>query len=1209
VFLKRLTIKGFKSFADTTVLDLEPGITVVVGPNGSGKSNIVDAVAWVLGAQAASSLRSSRMDDVIFAGTSSRAALGRAEVELTIDNAAGLLPIEFTEVTIRRTLFRSGDSEYAINGVPCRLLDVQELLSDSGVGRQQHVIVSQGQLDAVLQARPEDRRAIIEEAAGVRKFRRRKERAERRLEATEGNLLRLQDLLREVRRQVRPLERQAQAARRHGELVEELATLRRIVAGRELIALRRRLAAAEAGRERTAADEADRRAELARAEAGVAAVEAAVAALGGDGLADAVGRAERLRERARGLGDLLAERRRGVERERGAAVDATVVASLEAEAHRLAEERAAADAAAEALLPEAERLAAAEADLEARRREVAERWPARPGPAVDRAPALRAELAAARSAAERAGAERSRLAARLTAVGDRAARVAAERAALDAARDEAVAAGPALEAAATTAEARVAGAEAALAAAEERRRAADADRHAGRARADALALALDEARARAGAERLAGLDGVVGTLLDLVDVDAGWEAAFEAAAGEALAAVVLDGGAEAAATALDRLREGGAGAVLALGVARPPATGPDLGAAAGAGEPVRRHVRPRQPAVGPLLDALLAPAVAVEGGWRAAADLAAAAPGAVVVTFEGDRFSAAGWRVGTAGAGATGAALDEARRHADAAEVAAEAAATPVAAARDDLVAARRQLADAVRARDAGAAARRDAERALARLEASSRDGEAEVDALRAQSAELETRVAADAERVAILEAQLPEAEAADQAARRQAGERRAARDDLDRRAAAVAALRSDLGVRAAGSEERRAWLRDRAAEVEARLRRHAEARVEAEARREALDRRALALDRLAGVVDAQRTVIEEELGRLREARRRHAEAVAAATGELDVARAARQGAADRLAALLDGARAAELQAAELAVRLDHAEEVCRRDLGCEPAEAEAAAVIEAGRATAGGAGDGAGDEPVPAGTVPGPAGPDDAEAPDETAATGPDREAAAARPGTPAARLRELERELRQLGPVNPLALEELTALNERHDFLQEQLDDVKRARRELARVIVAVDEEIVRLFTSAYADVAENFATLFGTLFPGGSGRLTLTDPSAPLTTGVEVDARPPGKNVRKLSLLSGGERSLTALAFLFAVFRSRPSPFYLMDEVEAALDEVNLHRFLDLLGEFRREAQLVVVSHQKRTMEVADCLYGVTLQAGGSSKVVSERVGARA
>src|SRR4029453_13779722 len=255
MFLKALTLKGFKSFAESTVLEMQPGVTVVVGPNGSGKSNVVDAIGWVLGAQAPSAVRSQKMEDVIFAGTSKRPALGRAEVSLTIDNGAGLLPIEFSEVTVTRTLWRSGESEYAINGVPCRLLDVQELFSDTGVGRQQHIIIGQGQIDGVLNARPEDPRLVIEEAAGVLKHRRRKERSERRLTATEGNLVRLQDLLREVRRQLRPLERQAEAARRPGSGFTEVRALQVFVAGRELATLRRRLADATAARSEAATEE------------------------------------------------------------------------------------------------------------------------------------------------------------------------------------------------------------------------------------------------------------------------------------------------------------------------------------------------------------------------------------------------------------------------------------------------------------------------------------------------------------------------------------------------------------------------------------------------------------------------------------------------------------------------------------------------------------------------------------------------------------------------------------------------------------------------------------------------------------------------------------------------------------------------------------------------------------------------------------------
>ena len=214
LYLKSLTLKGFKSFASSTTLQLEPGITCIVGPNGSGKSNVVDALAWVMGEQGAKSLRGGKMEDVIFAGTSGRPPLGRAEVQLTIDNTDGALPIEYAEVTISRTMFRNGGSEYAINGNSCRLLDVQELLSDSGIGREMHVIVGQGQLDSILHATPEDRRGFIEEAAGVLKHRKRKEKALRKLDSTDGNLTRLADLLSEIRRQLKPLGRQAEVARR-----------------------------------------------------------------------------------------------------------------------------------------------------------------------------------------------------------------------------------------------------------------------------------------------------------------------------------------------------------------------------------------------------------------------------------------------------------------------------------------------------------------------------------------------------------------------------------------------------------------------------------------------------------------------------------------------------------------------------------------------------------------------------------------------------------------------------------------------------------------------------------------------------------------------------------------------------------------------------------------------------------------------------------
>ena len=1155
MFLKTLTLKGFKSFADTTALDLQPGVTVVVGPNGSGKSNVVDAIGWVLGAQAPSAVRSQKMDDVIFAGTAKRPALGRAEVGLTIDNGAGLLPIDFSEVTITRTLFRTGDSEYAINGVPCRLLDVQELLSDTGVGRQQHVIVSQGQIDAVLNARPEERRLILEEAAGVLKYRKRKEKAERRLAATEVNLTRLGDLLREVRRQLRPLERQADAARRHGDLVAELRQLHLFLAGRELTTLRRRLADGTAARAELANEEGLLRRTLAELDTAVLAAEAELGQVGGDDLGDSLARFEALRERARGLVALLAERRRGVERERGAFVDQAVIATLEAEAARLGSELSEADQEAALLEPQAEELARSEAALAEARATYDRDWEGGVPAPTGRAAEARGELAALRQGLERGDAELARATARRSALADKlerldaeATRLRAEAAAAEGAEAPLVARLEEAEQARVAAEAQVAGADAAL-------RAADGERHAWTARAEALALALDEARSRAGAERLAEVDGVVGTLLDLVDIDAGWEAAVEAAAGEALAAVVVDG-VPAARAALARLHGGGgdavAGAVLALGAARPVAV-PDLPV----GEAVRAHVRAARADVGALLDALLGRAVAVAGDWAAAVDAALAHPELVVVTRDGSRFSTTGWRVGTASTGATGAALDEARERADAATATATHAEASLHGARSLLDEARQVEAALARELDEHDGRLAAATDGLQRVEADRRDAATEEESLRGHADELAERLARERARVAELEATLPVLEAEEAGAAERAQAMAEAKAQLDERAASVGALRADLEVRSAGLADRREFLRRRLSEVEARLEGSVEARRAAEERRAELDGKQTAVDRLSTLVSDRLAAVEAELTALRERRRLLTEAQQAAATRLDGLRRERVEAERRLEETREKARRAELEEAEVTLRLETAVEACRRDLDAEPEAAMAA------------------DPPEMQDGV------------------------------TPTARARELERELRLMGPINPLALQEYDALQERHEFLQGQLDDVKASRRDLAKVIKAIDGEIVDVFTAAFADVSHNFENLFETLFPGGTGRLRLTQPDDLLQTGIEVEAKPSGKNVRKLSLLSGGERSLTALAFLFAVFRSRPSPFYVMDEVEAALDDVNLHRFLDLVREFREEAQLIIVSHQKRTMEAADVLYGVTMQPGGSSKVVSERV----
>ena len=1156
MFLKTLQIKGFKSFADSATITLEPGVTVVVGPNGSGKSNVVDAIGWVLGAQAPSAVRSQKMDDVIFAGSGNRAALGRAEVAITIDNSAGLLPIDFTEVTISRLLFRSGESEYAINGVPCRLLDITDLLSDTGVGRQQHVIISQGNIDAVLNSRPEDRRLIIEEAAGVLKYRRRREKAQRRLTDTDAHLTRVQDLLREVRRQLRPLERQAEAARRHGDLVAELTGLRLFVAGREVERLRRVLEQSAERQLRLRSDGDRLRARLGDLDARIVTAEADLAALGGRDLSDALVRYERLEERGRGVSALLVERAAGVERELEAAVDAAVVVSLESERDSLVVEGDQIATDRQVLERESDDLLRDEAALADRRTAFEEEWGDGIVVPAGEGAALRGEIAALRTAGERALVDEQRLTARRASIESRVGRLREEREELETTLAEVAATAPSRRAAAAAARSAADAAEQELAEAESAATGAEVDHSAWTARVEALSLALDEARDRSGATTLAALDGTLGTLAELVEVDDGWVEPFEAAASEALGAVVVSD-VSAARRGLRSLVDGDhAGAVLALAPAGARGPRPSVG------EPVRDHVRPSARAgasaagVAALLDVLLERAVLVRGDWEAAVDASLRDPGAVVVTESGGRYGSTGWRLRAAGSGATGAALDEARLRVDATLAARDAARQRRSEARTLVERTRAELSAADRAVDSSASMERELAERIQRIEQDRTELVGELEPLAGHLAELTERVAGESARLAELELRLPEVEAAEQAVDAQARRLTTARDELEAAASTVAARRTDLEVRAAALEERRRYVEERRAQVAERLGRLEERNVEAVGRRVELEARRDALQRLSTVVDDLQRVVVRHLGALREERRVQSEAARSATELLEGLRTQRAADESSLEAARSELQQAELADTETRLRLETLTETLRLDHDCGPDEATAAEC-----------------PPLAEGT-------------------------------TAPARIRELERELRIMGPINPLALAEFTELSERHELYTQQLDDIRQSRRELSKVIRAIDEEIVSVFAAAYADVSENFTKLFETLFPGGQGRLSLTTPDDLLSTGIELEARPSGKNVRKLSLLSGGERSLTALAYLFAVFRSRPSPFYVMDEVEAALDDVNLHRFLDLIAEFRDTAQLIIVSHQKRTMEAADVLYGVTMEPGGSTKVVSER-----
>ena len=1156
MYLKRLTMKGFKSFADTTTLELEPGVTVVVGPNGSGKSNVVDAVTWVLGAQGPRALRSAKMEDVIFAGTATRPALGRAEVSLTIDNSDNRLPVEMAEVTITRTLFRSGDSEYAMNGTPCRLLDIQEMLSDSGVGRQQHMIIGQGQLDTVLNARPEDRRAIIEEAAGVLKHRRRKERAERRLAATQENLERLGDLLREVRRQMRPLERQAAAARNHSTLADERHALRLHIAGVELAALQQRSEELSTGIREGRTLEQNLRQRLAELDQETTTTAALLSQDQAEGLAQSVADVQGLVERARGLAAVLDQRARGVAQALDASQDADVVASLEADSARISSEIQDVDLALNALAPERDGLKEAEASLVRAEAEYDATWGGgNDEDAVESAARANERIELLTKATSLRQDASSDVAVRL----QKAARLQEEQVQLRSQRQDALSQ---LQTSSESLERELATATSAfgvltqrLSDAETAAQRAEEAAARGAARAEALSRALDDLTGSSGRKSLADVQGVVGSLVDLIEVDPGWERAVESAAGAAVAAVVVDGRG-AARNALERLHRDGASGLVLAATDDAEATVSDMPQNA---EPVRRHVRaaahaPRS--FDGVLDRIFARAVRASS-LDAAIDLALDRPDLVVVTEDGDRFAEAGWRVSSSSGVVTAAAVEEAN-------TTATALAERARSAGQERVEAR---ASVQTSSDALAALQRQHDRALHEIETMTVElagiGEVverlvrEQEELGVQSGELE-RVSADEQQALDeLKAQLPALEEAAESAEQRALWASEARATLEAHQSQVQELRHALQVRTAEFTERRRTLSERVDEVERRLSGHVEARLHAQARRERLESDATAIDRFIAIVDGARIQLESLLESRREAYAQELLSVRASSERLEILRKERAESDSLLSNHLTASRANEIESAEVAVKLEAAIEFIRRDLNADPVEAVAQAQPEL---------------------------PENVTALERAAA---------------------LDAELEAMGPINPLALEELSTLEERHQDLERQVTDVREARRELHEVVRALDEEIMQTFASAAADVNEHFSGLVATLFPGGQGRLTLTEPDDLLATGIEVEVKPAGRNVRRVSLLSGGERSLAALAFLFAVFRSRPSPFYLMDEVEAALDDVNLHRFLGLIREFRHEAQLIIVSHQKRTMETGDALYGVTMKPGGSSQVVSERV----
>jgi chromosome segregation protein len=952
-------------------------------------------------------------------------------------------------------------------------------------------------------------------------------------------------------------------------VASELAEVRRYLFGRDLSAVEAKLRAASQEKWQLQASEASVRRALSSLDAEVlsaeAALESAVESRTGPVPADLLSRAESARAKTEGLGAVLAERRRSLEREMAASPDAGLVASLEEEAAALRTRLHETDEEAASLLPRVDSLAEAEEALAAAEAGVEARWGRRPvAGAGDRAAETRGELAALRATSERSALEAARLGDRLGSLAERQGRLVAEREGLTTKLDAARRSAEALAGEAERCRGAELSGERTLREAEDLLRFADAERNRWSARAEALESALEQARAKAGAQRLGELPGVLGALLDLVEVDEGYGSAFEAAAGEVLSGVLVDSSATAR-RALAVLHAGGApGAVLPLDMARlagrPDEMPVSVSVTSGDAlvEKLRSRVRGRTPGVEALLDSMLARAVVVQGTWEQAFDFAVADPTLVVVTRQGDRFARGLWGTGSGATGVTAAAVEEARRNSVAARERSERAAEALHSARTFAEESRASRVGADRSVESNEANLRSVVESLERSAAELADVEAETASLAKQRADATFRRQREQSRIAELDSVLPGLERHASLEAERAASERSERADLAQQATEVAAMRRDLEVRAAGLDERRALTEHRLEEVDERLRRQRAERERAAGRRAAAERALVVAASLSDLVAERRGALDGVVAALRHVRDAETAAEKRRGSELESLRRRRSTTERELGEMRERASRIEVGETEARLRLEALVEAVRRDLDCEPEAVRGSAMPE-----------------LPAGT-------------------------------SASNRRVELERELRLMGPINPLALEEHEALLERSRFLEAQLEDVRNARRELTKVIRAVDTEIIEIFGAAYADVAENFEKLFATLFPGGEGRLKLTDPDNLLDTGIEIDARPSGKNLRRLSLLSGGERSLAALAFLFAVFRARPSPFYMLDEVEAALDDVNLHRFLDLVHEFRDEAQLLIVSHQKRTMEAADCLYGVTMAPGGSSKVVSERIG---
>ncbi len=1138
MYLKSLKLVGFKSFADRTRLEFRSGVTVVVGPNGSGKSNVVDAVAWVMGTQSPKALRTTKMDDLIFAGTATRPGLGRAEVTLVLDNGSGALPVDLPEVSITRRLYRDGSTDYEINGVGCRLLDIQELLSDSGVGRHQHVIIGQGQIDSILSATGEDHRAVIEEAAGILKHRVRKEKAIRRLERTDADVLRLQDLLGELKRQMRPLKRQANAAARHDEVAALVRSLVLYLGGEDLRSITgrtRALAAEQAGLDSALSDAEQRRGEL---DSKLSILRESAGEVGQALERDtaAAARIETTVERLRRIASVAHERHRaGMQRLLGADERRRDLEEERAELRGAIEATQSAEAETRLEMEAAERRFRG---LEDEERSLADQESMTTEGAVA---IVRGDLRSLDAAEERDTREMAAIDRQLEGLAGRVGAAKLEHGRIN---DEITE----LDSVVVEAQTRYERAQKARVDAQEAWESAEADHTdarvslaAARAKIEAVEQAVSgvaDAEGRAIVERS---HGAVGSIAHVLDVPSEWAQAVDAALGH-----WVDGVAFESADDVDRavadVKRGGHGGVPVLGRSDRTLRSTSSNTAEETG--LQRLVDLLGPAADRILAEQLLGDVIVVEGWKTGRRIAQDHPDVRVVTPEGDVITASGVWVAHPD-GATPAMLEAARADAERSETDLARSASILTqtrrifeeqrqAERDQL-----EMLESLEARLAGAT------ESLARTDRSIADVEHEQGRLTDRRRQLFEAGSERAEQRATLLERLSALEGEEAERQRAWEELVARRQEISTRRETARAEWQDLSAVHRATAERLDVSSSRLRMVEGLLASEAEGTLDPER-----------LERLAVVEGAARQAIEAlriNLEGLR-ARQEELRARVGSTGrqmtDLQVER-------ERVTETLDAGRSRmssiAIELAELRVRAESVAEGIRRD----------------------------------------------ADASEETAlaAPAPDIE------GDPREVLVAKQAELRRMGPINPLAASEYAELSERHDFMTAQLDDLESSRADLRRVISALDEEIESRFVDAFEEIASAYESHFSVLFPGGRGELTLTDPNVPLTSGVEIHAQPLGKKVSKMTLLSGGERSLAALAFLFAVFRARPSPFYVLDEVEAALDDANLHRFLRLLDAFRDDAQLIVVTHQQQTMEAADVLYGVTMEPGGSSKVVAK------